>query len=85
MTITGVVVSTFIGATGLGVILPAPDNDIEKTVFVEVEQIKSNRYTDADHARYAEWQAGVDADQDLAIQRLEAKLDELIEEMTHDR
>lgn len=78
MTVTGVVVSTFIGATGLGVILPSPENDMEKTVFIEVEEIKSNRYTNADAERDWLAQGRRDAQQNLALVRLEEKLDAIL-------
>lgn len=78
MTVVGVVASTFIGATGLGVILPSPDEEVQKTVFVEVEKIKSTRYTSKDAEIDWQEQAEVDLKQDLAIMRLQSALDELV-------
>lgn len=81
VTIIGVAMSAFIGATGLGVILPSPGDDVERTVFVEVAEIKSNRYTSKDAEDDWRNQSEVDMKQNLAIMRLQAALDELLEQM----
>lgn len=85
VTFVGVIASTFIGATGLGVILPSPSDDVERTVFVEVAEIKSNLYTSKDAEDDWRNQSDVDMKQNLAIVRLQAALDELIKQMEEDR
>lgn len=74
----GAAVLVFFAATGVMDFLTV---DAPQEVEERVVSIEATRWTAEDHQAFALDQMEVDLKQDLAIMRLEAKLDELLKEM----